>query len=73
MVGNDIVGIHQVSLLVVYHLLSMCRTSSHQGGNGNYGVSSSSNREKKRKLWCCTCMSLLCVLIIFARVQQSDR
>ena len=36
--GNDIVGIRQMSLLVVIHLLSRCRPSGHQG--------------KKRKLWC---------------------
>ena len=51
MVGNDIVGIRQMSLLVVVHLLSRCRPSGHQGEkimvfqtlvnrekNGNYGV-----------------------------------
>ena len=31
MVGNDIVGIRQMSLLVVVHLLSRCRPSGHQG------------------------------------------
>ena len=35
MVGNYIVGIRQMSLLVVVHLLSRC----HQGKNDNYGVS----------------------------------
>ena len=35
-------GIHQVSLLVVFHLLSRCRSSSYRGGGGNYGVSGSS-------------------------------
>ena len=39
MVGNDIVVIHQMSLLVVVHLLSRCRPysvsdSSQQGGGG---------------------------------------
>ena len=45
MVGNDIVGIHQVSLSVVFHLISRCRPSPggvsgsrQQGENGNYGV-----------------------------------
>ena len=53
MVGNDIVGIRQVSLfLVVFHLLSRCRPSSHQGKNGNYGVSCSSQQGDKLKLWC---------------------
>ena len=51
--GNDIVGIRQMSLLVVIHLLSRCRPSGHPGKktkimvfqtlvnrqkNGNYGV-----------------------------------
>ena len=49
MAGNDIVDIHQVSLLVVFHLLSRCRPSSHQGKNGNYGVSGSSQHEEKWK------------------------
>ena len=31
MVGNDIVGFRQMSLLVVVHLLSRCRPSGHQG------------------------------------------
>ena len=44
MVGNDIVGIRQVSLLVVFHLISGCRPSSDQGKNGNYGVSSTSQQ-----------------------------
>ena len=37
MVGNYIVGIRQMSLLVVVYLLSRC----HQGKNDNYGVSDS--------------------------------
>ena len=43
MVGNDIVGIRQMSLLVVVHLLSRCRPSGHQGKNEN-GVSDSSQQ-----------------------------
>ena len=60
MVGNDIVGIRQMSLLVVVHFLSK-----------NYGVSDSSQQGEKWKLWCFRL--LLCTLILFARVQQSDR
>ena len=71
MVGNDIVGIRQMSLLVVVHLLSRCRPSGHQGKNENYGVSDSSQQGYKWKLWCF--MLFLCTSIIFARVQQSDR
>ena len=71
MVGNDIVGIDQVSLLVVFRLLSRCRSSGHQGKNGNYGVSGSGQQGDKWKLWCFR--PLLCILIIFARVQHSDR
>ena len=67
MVGNYIVGIRQMSLLVVVHLLSRC----HQGKNDNYGVSDSSQQGKQWKLWCLRLF--LCTLIIFARVQQSDR
>ena len=69
MVGNDIVGIRQMSLLVVVHLLSRC-PSGHQEGKENYGVSDSSQQGEKWKLWCF--MLFLCTLIIFARVQQSD-
>ena len=47
MVGNDFVGIRQVSLLVVFHSLICCRPSSHQGGNENYGVSGSSQQGGK--------------------------
>ena len=57
MVGNDIVVIRQMSLLVVVH--------------ENYGVSDSSQQGKTWKLWCFWLR--LCTLIIFARVQQSDR
>ena len=31
MVGNDIIGIRQMSLLVVVHFLSRCRPAGHQG------------------------------------------
>ena len=47
MVGNYIVGIRQMSLLEVVHLLSRC----HQGKKRqNYGVSDSSQQGKKWKL-----------------------
>ena len=67
----NIVGIRQMSLLVVVHLLRRCRPSWSPGKktkimvfqtlvnreeNGNYGVLG----------------YLVCALIIFARVQQSD-
>ena len=71
MVGNDIVGIHQMPLLVIFHLLSRCRPSIHQREkNGNYGVSNSSQQGEKWKLW--RLRPLLCTLSIFERVQQSD-
>ena len=71
MVGNAIVGIRQMSLLVVVHLFSRCRPSGHQGKkNENYGVSDSSQNGEKWKLWCFRLF--LCILITFARVQQSD-
>ena len=47
--GNDIVGIRQMSLLVVIHLLSRCRPSGHQGKKINYGVSNSCQQAEKWK------------------------
>ena len=71
MVGNNIVGIRQMSLLVVVHLLNRCRPSGHQGKNENYGVLDSSQQGEQWKFLCFRLF--LCSLIIFARVQQSDR
>ena len=49
MVGNDIVGIHQVSLLVVFHLITRCRPSSHQGKMEMMVFQALVNREKNGK------------------------
>ena len=72
MADNDIVGIRKVSLLVVIHLLIRCRPSSHQGKKTEIMVfqDSSQQGEKWKLLYF---MPLLCILIIFARVQHSDR
>ena len=67
MVGNDIVGIGQVSLLVVFFIYSasvvplvtkgktelmVFQALINREKSGNYGVSSSNQQGVKWKLWC---------------------
>ena len=64
MVGNDIVGIRQMSLLVVIHLLSRCRPPGHQGKKTKIMVFQTLvNRQKNGNDGV---LCFFCTLIIFA-------
>ena len=56
------------SSFIIYSAL---RLSSHQGTNGNYGVSGSNQPGGGGRVEIMVSISLLCTLILFARVQQS--
>ena len=53
MAGNDIIDIHQMSLLVVNSFAQQVSSLWSPGEkNENYGVSDSSQQAEKWKLWC---------------------